>query len=161
MLFSAFLCQRKPRDSRVVQKKLMNKTNNDRNSLAHTVWNCKYHIVFAPKYHIKVFFKKIKGLINWIFLIRETRLRVASKTSHSRQVNKRRTCALLKLLGLYPKKKSHPLCGWIFTSDLFFCFSNIDSIFVFLGRYAVVIFKRLWKGVYGRIVQFIGYLRKT
>ena len=24
----------------------MNKTNNDRNSLAHTVWNCKYHKVF-------------------------------------------------------------------------------------------------------------------
>ena len=28
-------------------------------------------------------------------------------------------------------------------SDLFFCFSNFDSIFVFLRRYAVVIFKRL------------------
>ena len=23
----------------------MNKTNNDRNSLAHTVWNCKYHMI--------------------------------------------------------------------------------------------------------------------
>ena len=23
---------------------------NDTNSLAHTKWNCKYHIVFAPKY---------------------------------------------------------------------------------------------------------------
>ncbi|MDU7471661.1 MAG: IS200/IS605 family transposase, partial [Serratia marcescens] len=22
----------------------------DKNSLAHTSWNCKYHIVFAPKY---------------------------------------------------------------------------------------------------------------
>ena len=38
----------------------MNKTNNDRNSLAHTVWNCKYHIVFAPKYRIKVFFEENK-----------------------------------------------------------------------------------------------------
>jgi putative transposase len=28
----------------------------DENSLAHTVWNCKYHIVFAPKYRRKVFF---------------------------------------------------------------------------------------------------------
>ena len=26
------------------------------NSLAHTTWNCKYHIVFAPKYRRKVFF---------------------------------------------------------------------------------------------------------
>ena len=25
-------------------------------SLAHTTWNCKYHIVFAPKYRRKVFF---------------------------------------------------------------------------------------------------------
>lgn len=28
----------------------------DNNSLAHTTWNCKYHIVFAPKYRRKVFF---------------------------------------------------------------------------------------------------------
>ena len=28
----------------------------DKNSLAHTSWNCKYHIVFAPKYRRKVFF---------------------------------------------------------------------------------------------------------
>ena len=26
------------------------------NSLAHTSWNCKYHIVFAPKYRRKVFY---------------------------------------------------------------------------------------------------------
>lgn len=29
---------------------------NDVNSLSHTSWNCKYHIVFAPKYRRKVFF---------------------------------------------------------------------------------------------------------
>lgn len=28
----------------------------DTNSLAHSTWNCKYHIVFAPKYRRKVFF---------------------------------------------------------------------------------------------------------
>ncbi len=27
---------------------------NDVNSLAHTKWNCKYHVVFAPKYRRKV-----------------------------------------------------------------------------------------------------------
>ena len=26
------------------------------NSLAHTKWNCKYHIVFAPKYRRKIFY---------------------------------------------------------------------------------------------------------
>ena len=30
---------------------------NDINSLSHTKWNCKYHIVFAPKYRRKVFYK--------------------------------------------------------------------------------------------------------
>ena len=29
---------------------------NDTNSLAHTTWNCKYHIVFAPKFRRLVFF---------------------------------------------------------------------------------------------------------
>lgn len=45
----------------------MNKTNNDRNSLAHTVWNCKYHIVFAPKYCRKVFFEEKRLGIREIF----------------------------------------------------------------------------------------------
>lgn len=30
---------------------------NDIHSLSHTSWNCKYHIVFAPKYRRKVFYK--------------------------------------------------------------------------------------------------------
>lgn len=30
--------------------------NNDTHSLSHTKWNCKYHIVFAPKYRRKVFY---------------------------------------------------------------------------------------------------------
>ena len=30
----------------------MSNTSIDNNSLAHTKWNCKYHIVFAPKYCI-------------------------------------------------------------------------------------------------------------
>ena len=29
---------------------------NDINSLSHTKWNCKYRIVFAPKYRRKVFY---------------------------------------------------------------------------------------------------------
>ena len=28
----------------------------DINSLSHSKWNCKYHIVFAPKYRRKVFY---------------------------------------------------------------------------------------------------------
>ena len=33
---------------------------NDTNSLSHSKWNCKYHIVFAPKYRRKVIYQKIK-----------------------------------------------------------------------------------------------------
>ena len=31
---------------------------NDIHSLSHTKWNCKYHIVFAPKYRRKVFYQE-------------------------------------------------------------------------------------------------------
>lgn len=47
--------------------------NNDNKSLAHTKWNCKYHIVFAPKYRRKIFYgekrveieKILRELCNW------------------------------------------------------------------------------------------------
>ena len=32
----------------------------DTNSLTHTTWNCKYHIVFAPKYRRQIIYGKIK-----------------------------------------------------------------------------------------------------
>ena len=46
---------------------------NDVKSLSHTSWNCKYHIVFVPKYRRKVFFewkrleigKILRELYNW------------------------------------------------------------------------------------------------
>ena len=39
---------------------------NDINSLSHTKWNCKYHIVFAPKYRRKVFYKEKRAAIGKI-----------------------------------------------------------------------------------------------
>ena len=33
----------------------------DMNSLAHTKWNCIYHIIFIPKYRRKVMFGQIKN----------------------------------------------------------------------------------------------------
>ena len=38
----------------------------DTESLAHTRWNCKYHIVFAPKYRRQVIYGKIKTDIGQI-----------------------------------------------------------------------------------------------
>ena len=45
----------------------------DVHSLSHTKWNCKYHIVFAPKYRRKVFYGEkrreigeiLRTLCNW------------------------------------------------------------------------------------------------
>ena len=38
----------------------------DMNSLAHTKWECKYHIVFAPKFRRKIIYKKIRTDIGYI-----------------------------------------------------------------------------------------------
>ena len=45
----------------------------DIHSLSHTRWNCKYHVVFAPKYRRKVFYGEkrleigaiLRELCNW------------------------------------------------------------------------------------------------
>ena len=39
---------------------------NDNHSLSHSKWNCKYHIVFAPKYRRQVIYGKIKADIGKI-----------------------------------------------------------------------------------------------
>ena len=36
------------------------------NSLAHTKWECKYHIVFAPKYRRQVIYTDIKADVGQI-----------------------------------------------------------------------------------------------
>ena len=38
----------------------------DTSSIAHTTWNCKYHIVFAPKYRRQIIYGKIKADIGQI-----------------------------------------------------------------------------------------------
>ena len=39
---------------------------NDINSLSHTSWNCKYHIVFAPKYRRQVFYHEKREAVGKI-----------------------------------------------------------------------------------------------
>jgi len=36
------------------------------NSLAHTKWECKYHVVFAPKYRRQVIYKDIRADVGQI-----------------------------------------------------------------------------------------------
>lgn len=40
------------------KNKIENTTYDDVSSLSHTKWNCKYHIVFTPKYRGKFFMDK-------------------------------------------------------------------------------------------------------
>ncbi len=41
----------------IFSKKATNESTNDNiSSLSHTKWNCKYHIVFSPKYRRKIFY---------------------------------------------------------------------------------------------------------
>lgn len=42
---------------------------NDNHSLSHSKWNCKYHIVFAPKYRRQVIYGQLKGDIGQILRI--------------------------------------------------------------------------------------------
>ena len=44
----------------------MKKESIDVNSLAHTKWDCKYHIVFAPKYRRKVFYQEKRAEVGKI-----------------------------------------------------------------------------------------------
>ena len=38
----------------------------DKNSLAHTTWECKYHIVFAPKFRRQIIYGRIRADIGKI-----------------------------------------------------------------------------------------------
>ncbi|SMB86153.1 Transposase and inactivated derivatives, partial [Pasteurella testudinis DSM 23072] len=38
---------------------MANKSNDD-SSLSHTRWNCKYHIVFTPKFRRKAIYGKLR-----------------------------------------------------------------------------------------------------
>ena len=45
----------------------------DNNSLSHTKWNCKYHIVFAPKYRRQAIYGKLRADIGKILRMLCTR----------------------------------------------------------------------------------------
>ncbi len=50
---------RLPRSNKIIEgeRLIKNFQINEIKSLAHISWNCKYHIVFVPKYSRKVFYE--------------------------------------------------------------------------------------------------------
>ena len=51
-----------------------------------------------------------------------------------------RTCASLALLGLCPKLKNHPLCGWIFIFVMDIWRNKSKKCFVILFRRNVILY---------------------
>ena len=54
----------------------------DSNSLAHTKWNCKYHIVFTPKYSVSEIMGYLKGKSSLMIFDRHANLKYKYGNRH-------------------------------------------------------------------------------
>ena len=54
----------------------------DKNTLSHTSWRCKYHIVFAPKYSISQIMGYWKGKSSLIIFDRHANLKYKNGNRH-------------------------------------------------------------------------------
>ena len=79
---------------------------NDSNSLAHTKWNCKYHVVFAPKYRRKVFYKEKRVEIGKILRML---CGVEKRKNHSRSMSTSTSICLYKI----PPKERSSFMGYL------------------------------------------------
>lgn len=79
----------------------------DKNSLAHTKWNCKYHIVFAPKYRRQVIYGKIKSDIGKILrkLCEQKGVEIIEATACSDHIH--------MLLAIPPKYSVSSIVGYL------------------------------------------------
>ncbi|SHH65360.1 putative transposase [Virgibacillus chiguensis] len=82
----------------------------DKNSLAHTQWRCKYHLVFAPKYRRQIIYGNIKKSIGEI--IRELCER---KDVEIPEVNACRDHVHM-LVSIPPKQSVSQFMGYLTTS---------------------------------------------
>ena len=64
----------------------MNNDSTHAKSLAHTKWNCKYHIVFAPKYRRKIFFEEKRLAIRDIMVLCQDLKQIKMRIFH-RKIN--------------------------------------------------------------------------
>ena len=75
---------------------------NDVNSLAHTSWNCKYHVVFAPKYRRKVFFGEKRREIGSILRPSRHKTEVEAKKARDQLIGAAEERRVLENLKKYP-----------------------------------------------------------
>lgn len=54
----------------------------DKNSLSHTKWECKYHLVFAPKYSVSYIMGYLKGKSSLMIFERHANLKYKYGNKH-------------------------------------------------------------------------------
>ena len=79
----------------------------DTNSLAYTKWECKYHIVFAPKYRRQVIYKDIKADVGQILgtLCRRKRIEIIEAECCSNHIH--------MLVRILPKYSVSEIVGYL------------------------------------------------
>ncbi|MCA4855832.1 transposase [Escherichia coli] len=57
-------------------------------SLAHTRWNCKYHIVFAPKYRRQVFYREKRSRGYYVDTVGKNTAKIQDYIKHQLEEDK-------------------------------------------------------------------------
>lgn len=107
---------------------------NDINSLSHTKWNCKYHLVFALKFSVSSFMGYLKGKSSTILYdklgqqltLDNYRIFSQKKVSYAADRLLTRSTRQPGTKGLCPHKKNNRLDRWMFIT---YCPPYIDNIY--------------------------------
>ena len=113
------------------------KNNDDTSSLSHTKWNCKYHIVFAPKYRRKVFYYEKREAIGKI-------LRQLCEWKGVRIIEAEVCPDHIHMLVSIPPKTVLYFTSFVFITSSTNCLTNASSVLSIIGH---LLFCRVWKDV--------------
>lgn len=100
----------------------------DSKSLAHTTWNCKYHIVFVPKYRRQVIYRQIKAEIGRILrqLCERKGVEIVEATACSNHI--------YMLVKIPPKLSVSAFMGYLKGKSSVMIFNRHDSLKCQLGN---------------------------
>ena len=100
----------------------------DSKSLAHTTWNCKYHIVFVPKYRRQVIYRQIKAEIGRILrqLCERKGVEIVEATACSDHI--------YMLVKIPPKLSVSAFMGYLKGKSSVMIFNRHDSLKCQLGN---------------------------
>ncbi|UDK95417.1 IS200/IS605 family transposase [Lysinibacillus sphaericus] len=100
----------------------------DSKSLAHTTWNCKYHIVFVPKYRRQVIYRQTKAEIGKILrqLCERKGVEIVEATACSDHI--------YMLVKIPPKLSVSAFMGYLKGKSSVMIFNQHDSLKYQLGN---------------------------